>query len=190
MGLAGKTVIIGGSLRRKEYRILIRAFLELRKSHRKIALVLAPRHLTDLPKYKDFLESEGIPYSKISDPEKQQALTDIHIVDTMGMLMKVYALGDLTFIGGTLEPLGGHNPLEPALMGNVVIHGSSTHNNFPAFSLLSKCKVSFEVNAENLIDKMAMLLKEKKKLALLGKKATTCVKSLKAVTQIIYDKIF
>lgn len=190
MSLKGKTVIIGGSLRRKEFKILIRSFVELKQKFSRLSLILAPRHLTDLPKYKDFLESEQISFSKLTDSDKQQALTDIHLVDTMGILMTIYALGDITFIGGTLEPLGGHNPLEPALMGNVVLHGPSIHNNFSAFSLLSKCKISFNVTQENLTRKIAELLNNRSTLKQLGKKASTCVRSQKAVTQTIYDKIF
>lgn len=46
----------------------------------------------------------------------------------MGELASVYAAGDCAFVGGSLVPLGGHNPMEPAAHGVPVLFGPSVEN--------------------------------------------------------------
>ena len=48
---------------------------------------------------------------------------DVVVVDTMGMLSRLYALADVAFVGGSLVKSGGHNPLEPAAHGKPIIFG-------------------------------------------------------------------
>ena len=45
------------------------------------------------------------------------------ILDTLGELSSVYALCDVAFVGGSLVPQRGHNPLEPAVHGKPVLFG-------------------------------------------------------------------
>ena len=49
--------------------------------------------------------------------------TQIYIADTMGELGLFYRLAPFCFIGGTLVPMGGHNPLEPAALGCALLAG-------------------------------------------------------------------
>jgi 3-deoxy-D-manno-octulosonic-acid transferase len=48
---------------------------------------------------------------------------DVILVDVLGKLAGLYALADVAFVGGSLVPCGGHNPLEPAALGKPVIFG-------------------------------------------------------------------
>ncbi len=50
------------------------------------------------------------------------------LLDTIGELAGVYELADVTFVGGSLEPVGGHNPLEPAAFGKVPLFGTFMEN--------------------------------------------------------------
>ncbi len=50
------------------------------------------------------------------------------LLDTIGELAALYRLADATFIGGSLAPVGGHNPLEPAVFGKVPVFGRSMAN--------------------------------------------------------------
>ena len=62
----------------------------------------------------------------------EDGLADEHcqcfVVDTMGELLQFYACADIAFVGGSLEPIGGHNLLEPAALGKPVIVGPHTFN--------------------------------------------------------------
>jgi 3-deoxy-D-manno-octulosonic-acid transferase len=52
----------------------------------------------------------------------------VFVIDTMGELLKFYAASDVAFVGGSLEPIGGHNVLEPAALGRPVLVGPYTFN--------------------------------------------------------------
>ncbi len=49
--------------------------------------------------------------------------SDILLVDTIGELVSFYALSDIAFLGGSLISKGGHNPIEPAILGKPVLFG-------------------------------------------------------------------
>jgi 3-deoxy-D-manno-octulosonic-acid transferase len=52
------------------------------------------------------------------------------------VLAEYYAVADLAFVGGSLVPRGGHNPLEPAACGVTVLMGPSTRSQQSAVDLL------------------------------------------------------
>jgi len=56
------------------------------------------------------------------------AAGSVFLLDTIGDLAAMYSLGVLAFVGGSLLPAGGHNPLEPARFGVPVLMGSSFEN--------------------------------------------------------------
>jgi len=59
--------------------------------------------------------------------------TAIYIADTMNELGLFYRLAPFCFLGGTLVPMGGHNPLEPAALHRAILAGSSRANSAKAF---------------------------------------------------------
>ncbi|MGI8561304.1 MAG: lipid IV(A) 3-deoxy-D-manno-octulosonic acid transferase [Luteimonas sp.] len=52
----------------------------------------------------------------------------VFVVDTLGELMQFYACADVAFVGGSLQPVGGHNLLEPAAVGTAIVTGPHLHN--------------------------------------------------------------
>lgn len=50
------------------------------------------------------------------------------MIDAMGILQQLYTIADIAVIGGTLVPVGGHNPLEAAICGRGVITGPHVAN--------------------------------------------------------------
>lgn len=56
------------------------------------------------------------------------AQTRVLLGDTMGELLFLYALADIAFVGGSLVPTGGHNPLEPAALALPVLMGPHVFN--------------------------------------------------------------
>ncbi|MBJ7575917.1 lipid IV(A) 3-deoxy-D-manno-octulosonic acid transferase [Luteimonas sp. MC1828] len=53
---------------------------------------------------------------------------DVFVVDTLGELTQFYACARVAFVGGSLQPVGGHNLLEPAALGVAVVTGPHLHN--------------------------------------------------------------
>jgi 3-deoxy-D-manno-octulosonic-acid transferase len=60
--------------------------------------------------------------------------TAVYVADTMGELGLFYRLTRFAFVGGTLVPKGGHNPLEPARLHCAVMAGPHTFNSATAFA--------------------------------------------------------
>ncbi|TQV62407.1 MAG: 3-deoxy-D-manno-octulosonic acid transferase, partial [Halothiobacillaceae bacterium] len=68
------------------------------------------------------------PPSQPSPIKGEGAKTDVMLIDTLGELMDFYAASDIAFVGGSLVAHGGHNPLEPAVLGLPVLTGPHVHN--------------------------------------------------------------
>lgn len=58
-------------------------------------------------------------------PDRDDA---VFVVDTLGELMQFYGCGDVAFVGGSLQAVGGHNLLEPAATGTAIVTGPHLHN--------------------------------------------------------------
>ena len=56
---------------------------------------------------------------------------------------------DISFIGGSFNKTGGHNPLESIVWDKPVISGPSTHNFKDIYSIIKNAKAGFVVNNEN-----------------------------------------
>lgn len=118
-------VIIGGSLRGSECIQLMRIFEDLRELSPGLLGVFVPRHLNNIPKMIRWLDERNIRYDLLTDIEanRRERKSPVLLVDRIGVLFEIYSIGDLIFCGGTLEPIGGHNILEPAAWRKPVFYG-------------------------------------------------------------------
>ncbi len=103
-------------------------------------LVLVPRHPERFEAVAQWLVREGVRCVRRSDTSAQVAAdTQVVLVDTLGELLAFYALGEVAFVGGSLVPIGGHNLLEPALLGKPVLAGPHHFNSPEAAARLAEC---------------------------------------------------
>lgn len=118
-------VLVGGSLRRSECIELLEVYRDMREIHRDLIAIFAPRHLERLPHMIQWLESRRMPFQLLSSLSKgiETRHASIILVDRIGVLFELYAVGDLVFCGGTLAPIGGHNILEPAAWKKAIFYG-------------------------------------------------------------------
>lgn len=96
-------------------------------------MVLAPRHPQRFGAVAGLVEARGFGLMRASGAEFRNGNSvipsgTIFLLDTIGDLARVYSLGAVAFVGGSLVPAGGHNPLEPAQFGVPVMIGSSFEN--------------------------------------------------------------
>ena len=87
--------------------------------------IFAPRHMKNIPKMCEWLANENIPYDLLTQIEdgSRARTAPVVLVDRIGALFEIYSVGDLIFCGGTFEPVGGHNILEPAAWSKAVFYG-------------------------------------------------------------------
>lgn len=125
----GSRVIVAGSTRPGEEELLMAGFVRIQEAEPSAVLIIAPRHLDRLSEVEQLLTDGGHRYLKRTQIDDFTSIDSGYLlVDTMGELSDMYALADLAFIGGSLVPLGGHNPLEPAMWGIPVLFGPYRDN--------------------------------------------------------------
>ena len=127
--------VVAGSTLDSEEAALLEAWPQLLEADPQLAMVLAPRHPERFGAVAALLEKSGIPWVRRSDlhsgPEGSLDPLkpgEIVLLDTIGELASVYSLASVAFVGGSLIPAGGHNPLEPAQFGVPVVMGPHYFN--------------------------------------------------------------
>ncbi|MDX1764788.1 MAG: 3-deoxy-D-manno-octulosonic acid transferase [bacterium] len=123
-------VLIAGSTHRGEESALIDTFVKLGEEFKDLSLILAPRHPERVKEVETLLQEKGLDYQKRSRPAGGKRVL---LLDTVGELARLYGVGTVAFVGGSLVPTGGHNILEPAVYGVPVVFGPHMEN-FPEIS--------------------------------------------------------
>lgn len=123
-------LFVAGSTLEGEEAALLEAWPRLLEFDPKLAMILAVRHPERFAAVAALLDKSGIPWLRRSDWNSQPAGTlkplspgQIVLLDTIGELASVYSLASVAFVGGSLIPAGGHNPLEPAQFGASIVMG-------------------------------------------------------------------
>jgi 3-deoxy-D-manno-octulosonic-acid transferase len=121
-------IIVCGSTVEEEEGLLLLAFQNVLASHPRAVMILAPRHPERFGDVAQLLERMGIRFWRRSLWGGDSIAGGVFLVDTIGELASLYALGDVAFVGGSLVPRGGHNIIEPAQHGVPIIVGNHTEN--------------------------------------------------------------
>jgi 3-deoxy-D-manno-octulosonic-acid transferase len=129
VALEERLLIVAGSTHEPEEQILLEAYLALVTVYPDLLLVLVPRHPQRFEKVRQILKKQGIETVLMSESKPCQSETQVLLCDQMGKLRSIYALADISFVGGSLADRGGHNALEPAALGVPILMGESTYNN-------------------------------------------------------------
>ncbi|MBR1730653.1 MAG: tetraacyldisaccharide 4'-kinase [Selenomonadaceae bacterium] len=122
-------ILLAGSTHRREEGYVLEAFKKIRENHPKARLVIAPRELLRTMEVVHICSKEGFTVATRTELQKRPSNNeDIIILDTIGELGKVYSIGDVIYVGGSLVTHGGHNILEPAAHGKAIIVGHHMEN--------------------------------------------------------------
>jgi len=100
----------------------------LRRRFPDLLTVIAPRHPSRADEIVAVLKRLGLRLSRRSLNEPLGADTDIYLADTLGELGLFYRIAGVAFIGGSMGGVGGHNPLEAALLDCAILHGPDMAN--------------------------------------------------------------
>ncbi|MEZ4598885.1 MAG: 3-deoxy-D-manno-octulosonic acid transferase [Syntrophotaleaceae bacterium] len=127
-----------------------------------LLLVLVPRHPERCRAVAELLSARRIPFVRRSEIEQTvEPLSGgmVLLVDSIGEVLKFYAVADLVFVGGSLVPVGGHNVLEASLLRKPVLFGPHMHNFKEISRLLIEAGGGISVvDADELHDRAAELL--------------------------------
>jgi len=127
--LEQRLILVAGSTHEPEEQILLDAYLALVKIYPTLLLVVVPRHPQRFAKVHQLLQKQNVETVLMSGTKSCQPSTQVLLCDQMGKLRSIYALADISFVGGSLADKGGHNALEPAAVGVPILMGHSIYNN-------------------------------------------------------------
>ena len=153
-------IIMAGSTHPGEEKALFDAFKKVREQYADARLVIAPRKVNRADEISKLASSYGFETgyrSKMLENPGLRKEYPVVLLDTIGELGRIYAVGDVVFVGGSLCKTGGHNVLEPAAHAKPIIVGPNMQNFKDSYSLLSKvgaCKMVNNVSelANEMLD--------------------------------------
>ncbi|MGA9586214.1 MAG: 3-deoxy-D-manno-octulosonic acid transferase [Terracidiphilus sp.] len=126
----GRRFFVAGSTLEGEESALAAAWPRLLSADPDLVMVVAPRHPDRFEDVVAVMKSAGIGVMRRSSWPAHWAGAprllrsgEVIVLDTIGELASVYSLACVAFVGGSLVPSGGHNPLEPAQFGVPIVMG-------------------------------------------------------------------
>ena len=153
-----RIVFCAASTHRTEELFIGKVHKELKLEIKNLITIIIPRHINRKKEIIDELNNIGLNSQLHTSQKKLSKSTDIYIVDTYGESTKFYSLSKLTFLGGSLIPHGGQNPLESAREGNYILYGPHIENFKEVYEMLEKLKVTTKVKS---IKKMKSVVRQK-----------------------------
>ena len=125
---ATRPVWIAASTHEGEEAAVIELHRRLSRQFPNLLLLWAPRHPERFPKVEAQAREQGWVVATRKQQRWPDAGTQVFVIDTLGELMAFYACAQVAFVGGSLQPIGGHNLLEPAAVGTPAVTGPHLHN--------------------------------------------------------------
>ncbi|MEO6348113.1 MAG: glycosyltransferase N-terminal domain-containing protein [Aquaticitalea sp.] len=153
---------------------------------KKIKFIIAPHNIksNQIKNLKEKLEAKMVLFS---DREgKQLSEFSVFVIDTIGLLSKIYSYADIAYVGGAMGTSGLHNILEPAVFGVPIIIGKN-HLKFPeADKMILEAGVVSVSNFEQLETKMLSFVEHTEKRLSMGKRNAQYIEEHRgAVVQIL-----
>jgi len=167
-------VFVAGSTREGEEGILLEVYEKILKNFPETVLVIAPRHIMRTSQVENLVRQKGLRYQLWTDLVRPgvQRTAPVVIINTFGELFNIYSVGTINFCGASLVPLGGQNPLEPAVWGKMVFYGPSMEDFLDARKLLEKEGAGVEVkNPDAFVEKALFFLNHQDELKEGGRRA-------------------
>jgi len=171
-------VFVCGSTREGEEEILLKVYNRLSKEFPETLLVIAPRHIVRISRIEALFRQQGLEVQLWTDLMRPgvERTAPVVLVNTFGELFKIYSVGTILFCGASLVPLGGQNPLEPAIWGKMVFYGPSMEDFAEARKLLEHERAGVEVRSvEAFVEKALFFLNHPEELQEGGRRAKQAV---------------
>ncbi len=143
---------ICGSTRNGEHEQLLDVYINLKKKHPSLKMILVPRHLEKIEDIVRMIGNVGLMFVQYTEMKNASHDTDVLLVDQIGCLNDLYPLSDIAFVGGTLVEIGGHNLLEPVWAGVPVLFGPHIANVKESADYVKKGQYGLMVNDKKQLE--------------------------------------
>lgn len=178
-------LIVAGSTWPDDEEILVKFINEKMPDDWK--LIFAPHNIKEkeILSLSEKINKKTAVYTKSDQNQIENA--QILILDTIGMLTKIYAYSDLSYVGGGFTKTGVHNTLEPAVFGVPIIFGPNYENYFEAIDLLENQGAVRFIDQYDFDQKMTNLIENEDERKLRGNAAENYIQGKPNSTELIID---
>lgn len=144
--IGNRPVFTAASTHDGEEAIVAEAAHRLQAQIPDLLTIIAPRHPARGAEIAAMLRAAGhrIAVRSAGDPLSPE--TTIYLADTLGELGLFYRLAQVSLVGGSLVPIGGHNPIEAAQLGTAIVHGPHVDNARDIFGRFDKDEAALVVS--------------------------------------------
>ncbi len=174
--IGDRPVLVAASTHRGEETAVIAAHAKLAGEGTRLLTILAPRHPERGDAVAEEIAAAGLAFSRRSKDEPLGLATEIYLADTIGEMGLWYRLADFAFLGGSMVPHGGQNPIEPAKLMVPILHGGHVGNFRDVYdALVAAGAVTPVEDAETLADTVRRLIANPQERDRLAREARACV---------------
>jgi 3-deoxy-D-manno-octulosonic-acid transferase len=157
--IADRPCWVAASVHPREFDILREVHILVRKRFPDLLTIVVPRHPSAGAGIQHIFRNDKISCAVRSRQDDITKVTEVYIGDSLGELSIFYSLSPIAFIGGSLIPHGGQNPLEAIQLGCATIVGPHMFNFAEIISDLEFGKALLSIcSAEGLAQEIAKLI--------------------------------
>lgn len=183
--IGDRPTLVAASTHKGEEQIIAEAHKLIALDYPDFLTIIVPRHADRRTEILSQLEKDNLKIELRTKSPLPSRSTNIYIADTMGELGLFYALSKIAYIGGSLIPHGGQNPIEAIKLDTNILSGPNVGNFRASYHELFSRGGAIEVNsAQDLASKTIDLLKNPGKHAILKQGASESLEFLKGAKDI------
>lgn len=177
--IAGCPLFLAASTHPGEEAVVLEAHALLRERLPNLLTMIAPRHPARGPEIQSAAAQAGLASALRSRGEALDRGTEVYVADTIGEMGLWYRLAGAAFLGGSIVPHGGQNPIEPAKLGVPILHGPDVGNFADVYQALADAGSIVEVtDAADLADAALRILADDELAERRAREARACVERL------------
>ncbi len=156
-----RVVLLAASTHAGEDKAVLMAHQQIKRRVPGLLTIIAPRHPERGPEIVDLAQDAGLAPVMRSRGHLPDRGSDIYVADTIGELGIFYRLAPIVFMGGSLVPHGGQNPIEPAKLDSAILYGPHVANFVEIYDQLSRARGAALVrDADSLARSISLLLED------------------------------
>lgn len=188
--IGNRPVWIAASTHAGEEEAVFAAHHTIMQSHPEALCILVPRHPERFDEVATLATQQGLTIARRSSGEEISETTQLFLGDTMGEMMRFFALSHVAFIGGSLAPIGGHNLLEPAALSVPSLTGPNMHNFKEIAKLFTEAGATQYVHdAKELAQAVLGLFADPAQAKVIGQKGLAIIEENRGALQTLLQHI-